>query len=65
MICPICNKEILQTDKKYLWCNDTPYFSIYTHKVCFDRKDNLLGFLMEHSVELQEIFHKQSVNNRK
>jgi len=35
MICPGCEKEICEGEKKFLHVNDCPYINIYWHSKCF------------------------------
>ena len=35
MICPGCEKEICEGEKKFLHVNDRPYINIYWHSKCF------------------------------
>jgi hypothetical protein len=39
MICPICEKEILD-EKKFMIASDRPYFNVYVHIDC---KENILS----------------------
>lgn len=55
MNCPICEKEILSDDRKYLLGNDRPYFNVYLHRSCYDEhRLNILEFVSK----MLEIYRK-------
>jgi len=46
MICPICDKEITEHDKRYLFGNDKPYLNTYIHLSCYnERRANMLEYI--------------------
>lgn len=58
--CPVCDKEILPEDKKYLFGNDKPYFNVYLHRTCWETKPNMLELIPK----MFEIYRRWSKKGR-
>lgn len=54
--CPVCDKQIIIGDKKYMVALEKPYMNLYFHSDCYEGIDNLYEFISEY-VKLSTLKH--------
>lgn len=56
IMCPVCDKQIITGDKKYMVALEKPYMNLYFHSDCYGGIDNLYEFINEY-VKLSTLKH--------
>lgn len=62
--CPVCNKEILPEETKYMVGLEVPYINIFFHLDCYKTITDMTEFLNKNIISILESKREDNKNNR-
>lgn len=51
-ICPVCRKEILPEDRRYMLALETPYQNVWFHFYCYKQNITIIPKILQETIDL-------------